>query len=160
MHTALNTVFPRIVSAESILFWILIYLMYCDLCSQYIQVRKLFKGGNYSREKTIWGNTVSQCDAIERKPFSDWMNEEMAKNLLDWSTQAQLWHQQLRYISHKQHLCNWFCWQKFPSKNKIVPEPKCPRLVLDSKSPLKNRKYWITDFILSLVEWKWSYCLN
>ena len=24
--------------------------MYCDLCSQYIKVRKLFKGGNYSRK--------------------------------------------------------------------------------------------------------------
>ena len=28
-------------------------LMYCDLCSQYINVRKLFKGGNYSRAETI-----------------------------------------------------------------------------------------------------------
>ena len=25
-------------------------LMYCDLCSQYINVRKLFKGGNYMRK--------------------------------------------------------------------------------------------------------------
>ena len=33
--------------------------MYCDLWSQYIKVRKLFKGGNYSRAKTIRGNTVS-----------------------------------------------------------------------------------------------------
>ena len=32
--------------------------MYCDLWSQYIQVRKLFKGGNYSRAETIRGNTV------------------------------------------------------------------------------------------------------
>ena len=32
--------------------------MYCDLWSQYIQVRKLFKGGNYSRAETICGNTV------------------------------------------------------------------------------------------------------
>ena len=31
---------------------------YCDLWWQYIQVRKLFKGGNYSRAETIWGNTV------------------------------------------------------------------------------------------------------
>ena len=40
--------------------------MYCDLWLQYINVRKLFKGGNYSRAETIWGNTVyyfslSQC---------------------------------------------------------------------------------------------------
>ena len=27
--------------------------MYCDLWLQYIQVRKLFKGGNYSKEETI-----------------------------------------------------------------------------------------------------------
>ena len=33
--------------------------MYCDLQSQYIQVRKLFKGGNYSRAETIRGNTVT-----------------------------------------------------------------------------------------------------
>ena len=32
--------------------------MYCDLCSQYIQVWKLFKGGNYSRAETIRGNKV------------------------------------------------------------------------------------------------------
>ena len=32
--------------------------MYCDLWSQYINVRKLFKGGNYLRAETIWGNTV------------------------------------------------------------------------------------------------------
>ena len=32
--------------------------MYCDLWLQYIKVRKLFKGGNYSRAKTICGNTV------------------------------------------------------------------------------------------------------
>ena len=33
--------------------------MYCDLWLQYIQVRKLFKGGNYSRAETIRGNTVN-----------------------------------------------------------------------------------------------------
>ena len=33
-------------------------LMYCDLWLQYIKVRKLFKGGNYSRAETIHGNTV------------------------------------------------------------------------------------------------------
>ena len=32
--------------------------MYCDLWLQYIKVRKLFKGGNYSRAETIRGNTV------------------------------------------------------------------------------------------------------
>ena len=40
--------------------------MDCDLCSQYIQVRKLFKGGNYSRAKTIRGNTV--CPLLQT-PF-------------------------------------------------------------------------------------------
>jgi hypothetical protein len=34
--------------------------MYYDLWSQYIQVRKLFKGGNYSRAETICGNTVNK----------------------------------------------------------------------------------------------------
>ena len=32
--------------------------MYCDLWTQYIQVWKLFEGGNYSRADTIRGNTV------------------------------------------------------------------------------------------------------
>ena len=32
--------------------------MYCDLWLQYIQVRKLFKGGNYSREETIQGRKL------------------------------------------------------------------------------------------------------
>ena len=35
-----------------------LFLSVCGLCSQYIQVRKLFKGGNYSRAETIRGNTV------------------------------------------------------------------------------------------------------
>ena len=32
--------------------------MYCDLCSQYIKVRKIFNEGNYSRAETIRGITV------------------------------------------------------------------------------------------------------
>ena len=38
--------------------------MYCDLWLQYIQVRKLFKGGNYSRAETIRGNTVFQRQKV------------------------------------------------------------------------------------------------
>ena len=48
------TVFPRIVSAETILF--LIWSQY--ISAETIQGRKLFKGGNHSREETIRGNTV------------------------------------------------------------------------------------------------------
>ena len=40
------------------LFFFEFNLVYCDLWLQYIQVRKLFKGGNYSRAETIRGNTV------------------------------------------------------------------------------------------------------
>ena len=47
-----HTVFPRK------LFFFEFNLMYCDLWWQYRQVRKLFKGGNYSRAETIRGNTV------------------------------------------------------------------------------------------------------
>ena len=46
LYSYLPTVFPRIVSAETILFWILPFV----LC---IKVRKLFKGGNYSRKYGI-----------------------------------------------------------------------------------------------------------
>ena len=48
----LDTVFPRK------LFLFDFNLMYCDLWLQYIQVRKLSKGGNYLRAETIRGNTV------------------------------------------------------------------------------------------------------
>ena len=56
-----DTVVPRIVFAKT--FFIEFNLMYCDLCSQYIQVQKLFKGGNYSR--AIRGNTVFEIDPCE-----------------------------------------------------------------------------------------------
>ena len=36
-----------------LLFFFEFGLMYCDLLSQYIKVRKLFKGGNYSRKYGI-----------------------------------------------------------------------------------------------------------
>ena len=39
--------------------------MYCDLWQQYIQVRKLFKRGNYSRAETICGNTVVGNNLVE-----------------------------------------------------------------------------------------------
>ena len=57
-----TTVFPHIVSAETILFWIFPYVLWplitVHKCVETIQGRKLFKGGNYSRAETIWGNTV------------------------------------------------------------------------------------------------------
>ena len=46
----LNTVFPHIVSVETIFF-----LNFEIQRSHYIKVRKLFKGGNYSREETNQG---------------------------------------------------------------------------------------------------------
>ena len=51
---------PHIISAETFLFWIWKskgHTTYSQR-SQYINVLKLFKGGNYSRAETIWGNTV------------------------------------------------------------------------------------------------------
>ena len=43
--------------------------MYYDLWSQYIQVRKLFKGGKYSMAETIRGNTVdSKITKNDRLP--------------------------------------------------------------------------------------------
>ena len=39
--------------------------MYCDLWLQYIKVRKLFKGENYSRVETIRGSSVT----INRKKY-------------------------------------------------------------------------------------------
>ena len=49
------------------LFFFEFNLMYSDLCPQYIQVRKLFKGGNHSRAETIRGNTVYECNKLQLK---------------------------------------------------------------------------------------------
>ena len=43
--------------------------MYCDLWLQYIQVRKLFKGGNYSRAETICRNTVLKKQVHKNVPL-------------------------------------------------------------------------------------------
>ena len=49
-----NTVFPHIVSAETILFWLWPYVLWplvtVHKCAETIQGRKLFKGGNYMRK--------------------------------------------------------------------------------------------------------------
>ena len=58
IHYNLDTVFPHIVSAEPILFWILPYVLWplntVHTGVEIIQGRKLFKGGNYSRKYGIW----------------------------------------------------------------------------------------------------------
>ena len=47
--------------------------MYCDLWLQYIQVRKLFKGGNYSRAETLMDvidHSIPKCtDPIEKDEY-------------------------------------------------------------------------------------------
>ena len=67
-----TTEFPRIVSAETILFWkwkkwkfsysfrimAIFYFINWTVAAETIEGGKLFKGGNYSREETIQGNTV------------------------------------------------------------------------------------------------------
>ena len=58
--------------------------MYCDLWWQYIKVRKLFKGGNYSRAETIHGNTVierlgSKVDQIFVQKLGDYFLEFFQK---------------------------------------------------------------------------------
>ena len=54
----IHTVFPHIVSVETILFWIFPYVLWplitVHKCAETIQGRKLFKGGNYMRK---YGNT-------------------------------------------------------------------------------------------------------
>ena len=50
-HASLNTVFPRIVSAETYSF--LIYLINGIFAVETIQGRKLFKGGNNMRKNGI-----------------------------------------------------------------------------------------------------------
>ena len=54
----LYTVFPHIVSVETILFWLWPYVLWplitVHKCAESIQGRKLFKGGNYKRKYGIW----------------------------------------------------------------------------------------------------------
>ena len=56
----LHTVFPHIVSAETILFWLWPYVVWplitVHKCAKTIQGRKLFKGGNYMRKYGILCN--------------------------------------------------------------------------------------------------------
>ena len=53
-----HTIFPHIVSAETILFWIWPYVLWplitVHKSAETIQGRKLFKGGNYSRKYGTW----------------------------------------------------------------------------------------------------------
>ena len=56
--------------------------MYCDLWLQYIKVRKLFKGGNYSRAETIRGNTVFY--------FSFFFGSDLSKMDQAWSNLIKL----------------------------------------------------------------------
>ena len=81
------TVFLHIVSAETILFW-----------SQYINVRKLFKGGNYSRAETIWGNTIinvtpSITDGVHR-------NENLVEIIPVFSPFSNFFKKKTTYKSH------------------------------------------------------------
>ena len=47
--------------------------MYCDLWSQYVKVRKLFKGGNYSRKYGKWFCQTSRgCLLIPEESFGFW----------------------------------------------------------------------------------------
>ena len=52
------TVFPRIVSATTIASALVFLLCDENLNSFLTRMRKLFKGGKYSKEGTIWGNMV------------------------------------------------------------------------------------------------------
>ena len=58
LRMIMHTVFPRIVSAETILFWIWPYVLWplvtVHKSAETIQGRKLFKGGNYSRKYGIY----------------------------------------------------------------------------------------------------------
>ena len=63
----LTTVFPHIVSAETILFWLLPYVLWplitVHKCAETIQGRKPFKGGNYMRKygMQILSDAVFKC---------------------------------------------------------------------------------------------------
>ena len=57
LRLVMITIFPWIVFTETIFYWIWPYVLH-DLWWQYIKVRQLFKGGNYSRAESIHGNTV------------------------------------------------------------------------------------------------------
>ena len=66
--------------------------MYCDLWLQYIQVRKLFKGGNYSRKYDMW-NFALCCNIIYLsliKPESTKQFSSLWLNLRIWTLWTDL----------------------------------------------------------------------
>ena len=67
-----NTVFPHIVPAETILFWIWPYVLWplvtVHKCAETIQGRKLFKGGKYMRKYGIWKKIFFHLWIEKNKP--------------------------------------------------------------------------------------------
>ena len=70
LYSYLPTVFPRIVSAETILFWIWPYVLWplitVHKSAETIQGRKLFKGGNYMRKYGIPIICISDCGKLKQ----------------------------------------------------------------------------------------------
>ena len=83
------TVFPRIVSAETILFWIYPYALWPLITvhtgAETIQGRNLFKGGNYSRKYLIPKNLRTLKTNFEE---ADGLGISIEKS---FSSQAQNW---------------------------------------------------------------------
>ena len=77
------TVFPHIVSAETILFWLWPYVLWplitVHKCAETIQGRKLFKDGSYSRVETIRGNMMI-CFLSSLYPSTLWKKNRWAPN--------------------------------------------------------------------------------
>ena len=98
-------------------------------------MRKLFKGGNYSRADTIWGNTV----AFAENAF-----------LL---THLKNRHRSTVFKALKPHFSCGACPAKFFKNSFLVKHSECHGFN-PSMQKLRQWYTYITDFDLILKEWK------
>ena len=104
--------------------------MYCDLWSQYMQVLKLFKGGNYSRTETICGN-------MERNSYLRYRKSDVFCLFFCQNFEGQLHDpHSISWVPPALHLqkCSWV-YDRYNQFN------------LHRKYFKRQKKYWITKLI-------------
>ena len=74
--------------------------MYCELCSQYIKVRKLFKGGNYSWAEIICGNTVYGPYKIESLNFIFKFGSDFFSEIPFFNHETSLFLKMTQFLTH------------------------------------------------------------
>ena len=119
MHSFLisSTVFPRIVSAETILFWSWPYVLWplvtVHKSAETIQGRKLFKGGNYSRKYGMYTmNCICAWKFLYHYPSNLEIESPILLQLgyLNWQSSFGLFHFKIWWMicSQNSELISYF----------------------------------------------------